>query len=215
MNKQTTWQMRIPDLVERSWNIEEIRSRLDLLRRNGFGPKNLDRTASQANRHEVLDRVQLRAEEYEYLTHSCSKGSALALMEEFGLGNWEMVRALSPFPGFGMTGGICGGVTGSLIALGLFFGSDDPEDYEGTGRTMAAAREFISRFKEELGTIMCPELQADVIFGRYMDPRASHENFLAFQKARGYEKCALPPGVGARLAAEIILAANYHTAPDQ
>ncbi len=52
---------------------------------------------------------------------------------------------------------------------------------------------------------MCPELQENVIFGRYMDPRAGHENFLSFQKARGYEKCALPPGVGARLAAEVIL----------
>ena len=71
---------------------------------------------------------------------------------------------------------------------------------------MTAAREFIVRFKEELGTIMCPELQEDVIFGRYMDPRASPENFAAFQKAQGYEKCALLPGVGARLAAEVMLA---------
>jgi hypothetical protein len=65
------------------------------------------------------------------LGRNCAKGSALALMEEFGLGNWTIIRAMSPFPGFGMTGGICGGVTGSLIALGLFFGSDDPEDYDG------------------------------------------------------------------------------------
>jgi C_GCAxxG_C_C family probable redox protein len=129
-------------------------------------------------------------------------------MEEFGLGDWAITRALSPFPGFGMTGGICGAVTGSLIALGLFFGSDDPEDYEGTGRTMTAAREFIARFTEELGTIMCPELQEDVVFGRYMDPRANPENFAAFQKARGYEKCALPAGVGARLAAAVMMAGD-------
>ena len=70
---------------------------------------------------------------------------------------------------------------------------------------MTAAREFISRFKKEMGTIMCPELQENVIFGQYLDPRASKENFIAFQKAKGYEKCALPPGVGARLAAEVIL----------
>jgi C_GCAxxG_C_C family probable redox protein len=159
----------------------------------------------QADRENVLDRLQRRAEEYEYLTHSCAKGSALALMEAFGLGHWDMIRGMSPFPGFGMTGGICGGVTGSLFALGLFFGSDDPEDYAGTGRTMTAAREFVGRFKDALGTIMCPELQEDVIFGRYMDPRASQENFEAFQKERGYEKCALPTGVGARLAADIIL----------
>jgi C_GCAxxG_C_C family probable redox protein len=206
MKKPNSWQKRLQDLAECTWDADIIRNRLNNLRQNGFGPKDLDREALQANRLEVLDRVQRRAEAYEYLTHSCSKGSALALMEEFGLGNWTLIRAMSPFPGFGMTGGICGGVTGSLIVLGLFFGSDDPEDYEGTGRTMTAAREFIARFKAELGTIMCPELQEDLIFGRYMDPRASKENFAAFKNAQGYEKCALPPGVGARLAAEVILA---------
>jgi len=208
MSSRTTWQKRIADLTERSWPVADIRARLQNLQQNGFGTEDSDWQAMQANREDVLDRVQLRAEEYEYMTHSCAKGSALALMQAFGLGNWTMIRAMSPFPGFGMTGGICGGVTGSLVALGLFIGSDDPEDYEGTGRTMTAAREFIARFKEELGTISCPELQEDVIFGRYMDPRASQENFAAFQKAQGYEKCALPPGVGARLAAEVMLASG-------
>jgi C_GCAxxG_C_C family probable redox protein len=208
MSSQKAWQKRVADLAERSWPIEDIRARLKNLQQNGFKPVHLNWAAMQANRDQVLDRVQRRAEEYEYLTHSCAKGSALALMEAFGLGNWAIIRAMSPIPGFGMTGGICGGVTGSLVALGLFFGSDDPEDYEGTGRTMTAAREFIARFKEELGTIMCPELQEDIIFGRYMDPRGSQENFAAFKKARGYEKCALPPGVGARLAAEVMLASD-------
>jgi C_GCAxxG_C_C family probable redox protein len=208
MSNPNIWQNRIPDLVDRKWDIESIRRRLENLRQKGFGSVEIDWKAMDANRLEVLDRVQLRAEEYEYLTHSCSKGSALALMEEFGLGNWTIVRAMSPFPGFGMTGGVCGGVTGSLVALGLLFGSDDPEDYEGTGRTMTAARDFIARFKKELGTIMCPELQEDIVFGQYMDPRASQENFEAFQKAQGYEKCALLPGIGARLAAAVILDSN-------
>jgi C_GCAxxG_C_C family probable redox protein len=208
MSNQKNWQKRVPELAERAWEVEAIRARLNNLRQNGFSPKYPDWAAVKANRDDVLDRVQLRAEEYEYLTHSCAKGTALALMEAFGLGSWIITRAMSPFPGFGMTGGICGAVTGSLVALGLFFGSDDPEDYEGTGRTMTAAREFIARFKEELGTIMCPELQEDVVFGRYMDPRASPENFAAFQKAQGYEKCALLPGAGARLAAEVMLAGD-------
>ena len=75
MSKPESWQNRISDLVDRAWNMETIRKRLEDLRRNGFGSKEIDWTAMQANRLEVLDRVQLRAEEYEYLTHSCSKGS--------------------------------------------------------------------------------------------------------------------------------------------
>ncbi|MFP3913028.1 MAG: C-GCAxxG-C-C family protein [Desulfobacteraceae bacterium] len=204
-NRNTPWQQKVSELADRTWDEAAIRDRLTYLRRNGFGGTDVDWTAMQNHRDEVLDRVQRRAEEYEYFTHSCAKGSALAVMEAFNLGNWAIIRAMSPFPGFGMTGGICGGVTGSLIALGLFFGSDDPEDYAGTGRTMTAAREFIDRFTQEMGTISCPELQEEVIFGAYMDPRGSKENFAAFQKAKGYEKCALPPGVGARLAADIIL----------
>jgi len=38
-----------------------------------------------------------------------------------------------------------------------------------------------------------------------MDPRAGEENFEAFKEAQGYERCALPPGIGARIAAEIII----------
>jgi len=91
MSKLQLWQKRIPDLTQRCWDVEAVRIRLNKLRRNGFGPKRLHLAKLQTNRPEVLDRVQLRAEEYEYLTHSCAKGSALALMEEFGLGNWEII----------------------------------------------------------------------------------------------------------------------------
>ena len=205
MKRPDAWKKRLTELRNRAWEVEKIRARLETLRREGFDRKRPDLESMRKQMTECLDRIQRRAEEYEYLTHSCAKGSALALMEAFGLGNWDMIRALSPFPGFGMTGGICGGVTGGLMVIGLFFGSDDPEDYSGNGRTMTAARRFITRFKEELGTISCPDLHEKIIFGRYMDPRASEENFRAFQEAQGYEKCALPAGVGARIAAEVIL----------
>lgn len=104
-----------------------------------------------------------------------------------------------------MTGWICGGVTGGLIALGLYSGSSDATDYEATGQTMTAARKFIPRFKELMGSILCSKIHEEVIFDRYMDPRASDVHFEAFKEAQGYEKCALPPGIGARIAAEIII----------
>ena len=126
-------------------------------------------------------------------------------MEEFGLGNMEMIKALSPFPGFGSTGRICGAVSGGLFALGLYFGSDDMLNYDGTGATMTAARKFLPRFEEALGSLQCAEIQEDVVFGRFMDPRASEENMRAFVAAKCYQKCALPTGIGARLAAEIII----------
>ena len=126
-------------------------------------------------------------------------------MEEFGLGNMDMIKALSPFPGFGVTGRICGAVSGGLIVLGLYFGSDDMTDYSKTGAAMDATRRFLPRFEEALGSLQCAEIQEDVVFGRYMDPRASKENMQAFIAAEGYAKCALPAAIGARLSAEIII----------
>ena len=132
-------------------------------------------------------------------------------MEEFGLGSIEMLKGLSPFPGFGVTGSVCGAVSGGLFLLGLYFGSDDILDYEATGAAITAARVFLPRVEAQLGSILCPKIQEDHIFGRYLDARASPENMAAFQRERGYAKCALPAGLGARLAAEIIIASVQAT----
>jgi C_GCAxxG_C_C family probable redox protein len=198
--------IRVEKLRKRNWDRVGIEARLKAFSERGIPEKRLDEAAILASREEILDRVQLRGEEYEYVSHNCAKGSALAVMEEFGLGkDMEIIKALSPFPGFGMTGWICGGVTGGLIALGLYFGSNDATDYGATGRAMSAAREFIPRFEQAFDTILCPKIHEEVIFDRYMDPRASEASFEAFKEAQGYERCALPPGIGARIAAEIII----------
>ncbi|UCG67357.1 MAG: C-GCAxxG-C-C family protein [Deltaproteobacteria bacterium] len=196
---------RVQELAERVWDVPAIEARFKKLAAEGIPRKTLDRNEILANKQEILDRVQRRAEEYNFLGRNCPKGTALSVMEELGLGNMEIIKALSPFPGFGGTGWMCGGVTGGLIALGLYFGSDDMLDHEHNGATIMAARKFMPRFEEELGSVLCPKIQEDVIFGRYMDPAASEENMEAFAKAKGFEKCGLVPGIGARLATEIII----------
>jgi hypothetical protein len=100
----------------------------------GFPKKTLNREKILGRKEVILDCVQQRAEEYNLITKNCAQGTALALLEEFGLGNMEIIKALTNFPGIGGTGEICGGVTGSLIAFGLFFGSDDPLDFKKTAR---------------------------------------------------------------------------------
>jgi C_GCAxxG_C_C family probable redox protein len=196
---------KVQELAERDWDLPAIEARYKKMAAEGIPKKTLDRDEILANKQQILDRVQRRAEEYNFLARNCARGTALAVMEEFGLGNLEVVKALSPFPGFGGTGWMCGGVTGSLIALGLYFGSDDLQDEEAVGATIMAAREFMPRFEAEVGSVLCPDLQEKVIFDRYMDPAASPENMEAFAKAKGFEKCGLLPGIGARLAAEIII----------
>jgi C_GCAxxG_C_C family probable redox protein len=196
---------KVDELAERDWNVPALEARVKKLAAGGIPKKTLNRDEMLANKEQILDRVQQRAEEYNFFARNCAKSTALAVMEEFGLGNMEIIKALSPFPGFGGTGWMCGGVTGSLIALGLYFGSDDMQDYDAVGATIMAARKFMPRFEEEVGAVVCPKIHEDVVFGRYMDPAASEENMEAFAKAKGFEKCGLLPGIGARLAAEIII----------
>lgn len=196
---------KVQELAERDWNMPAIEARYKKMAEQGIPEKTLNREEILANKQQILDRVQRRAEEYNFLAGNCARGTALAVMEEFGLGNLEVVKALSPFPGFGGTGWMCGGVTGGLIALGLYFGSNDVQDQDAAGATIMAARKFMPRFEAQVGSVLCPEIQEDVVFGRYMDPAASPENMEAFAEAQGFEKCGLLPGIGARLAAEIII----------
>ena len=196
---------KVQELAERAWDMVAIEARYKKLATEGMPKKTLDWDEILANKQQILDRVQQRGEEYNFLARNCARSTALAVMEEFGLGNLEVIKALSPFPGFGGTGWMCGGVTGGLIALGLYFGSDDVQDYDAVGATIMAARKFMPRFEEKVGAVVCPKLHEDVVFGRYMDPAASPENMEAFAQAKGFEKCGLLPGIGARLAAEIII----------
>jgi C_GCAxxG_C_C family probable redox protein len=196
---------KVKELAERDWDFANIAARHQELLVYGIPLKVFNREEIFANKQEILDRIQQRAEEYNFYARNCARSTALAVMEGFGLGSMQLVKALSPFPGFGGTGWMCGGVSGGLIALGLFFGNEDLADYAAVGRTFDAARHFMHRFEEQVGAVVCPKIHEDVVFGRYMDPAASPENMEVFDKAKGFEKCGLLPGIGARLAAEIIV----------
>jgi len=78
-------------------------------------------------------------------------------------------------------------------------------DFETTGPTMINAQKFMAFFEDKVGYLYCSDIQEKVIFGRNMDPGASEENMMAFAEAKGFEKCGLAPGYGARLAAEFII----------
>jgi C_GCAxxG_C_C family probable redox protein len=196
---------RVRELAERDWDMPTIEDRVNAFLKGGIPQKALDQQDLLVNKQQILDRVQMRAEEYNWFARNCARSTALAVMEEFGLGNMEVIKALSPFPGFGGTGWMCGGVTGGLVALGLYFGSEDLQDGEAVGRTIQAGREFMALFEQEAGAVTCPRLHEEVVFGRYMDPAASPEKMEAFAQEKGFEKCSLFPGIGARIAAEIII----------
>ena len=196
---------RVRELAKGPADRAAVEVKLRKLSQDGIPKKVLTPDEIIAHKEEILERVQRRAEEYEQVSQSCAKSSALAVMEEFGLGNIKTVTALSAFPGIALTGETCGAVSGGLVALSSYFGRDDLLDFAANARLYGKSRKFISLLEKEIGTTKCHDIHKGVVFGRYYDVSDTKEGYPAFVKDKGFEKCALPPGIGARLAAQIII----------
>ena len=196
---------KVQELAERAWDIPALEARIKKLSAQGIPKKKLNPKELLANKQQVIDRVRQRAEEYNFILKNCAQGTALALMEEFGLGSMEIVKALTPFPGIGGTGEMCGGITGSLMAFGLYFGSDNRLDYEATNKTIMVAQKFMAFFEDELDHMYCADIIETVILGHKLNPGESEVAMMAFTNEKGFEKCGLPPGTGASLAAGFII----------
>ncbi len=196
---------KVDELAERKWDVAAIEARVRKLLAEGIPKKKLDPKEMLANREQILSRVERRAEEYNFIFKNCAQGTALALMEEFGLGNMEIIKALTPFPGVGGTGEICGGITGSLISFGLYFGNSNPMDFKAATNTILIAQKFMANFEGQIGHMYCADIIETVILGHRLNPGESEQAMVLFTKEKGFEKCGLPPGIGVKLAAGFII----------
>jgi C_GCAxxG_C_C family probable redox protein len=193
------------ELGERVWDVAGLEARIRKFSAEGIPRKQLDPKDMLGRKQEILDRVQRRAEEYNFILKNCAQGTALALMEEFGLGNMDVIKALTPFPGIASSGEVCGGITGSLIAFGLYFGGEDRLDPEAMHKTIMMGQKFMAFFEDEIGHIYCADIIETVILGHKLNPGESDQTMATFTAEKGFEKCGLPPGIGVRLAAEFII----------
>lgn len=194
---------RAAELADQKWDLQAIEDRFRYLVEHDIPERRPEPEKIISGKEDFLEQVQQNAEQYCYLTRSCAKGSALALLEAFGLGNMEIIRSMAPFPGLSMSGGICGPVAGGLVALGLYFSGKDPADYENINHYIAG-RQYIQKFEAVFGSLSCPDIQKQLL-GRSYDPFAGPEELEAFNSSGAREKCPVAPGIGARLAAEIIV----------
>lgn len=162
--------------------------------------------AEGAGVEEILERLERQAGDYLEAYGSCAQGTLRALQEEFGLGNSEVLKAATAMPGVALRGETCGAVIGPVMALGLAFGREEPEDYEAFLRTLRAAHSFCRQFEEEFGSCMCAGVQ-EKLFGRYFDltDPAQMEEFAAAGAAK---QCRIPAGKAVRIAGKILLDAR-------
>jgi len=88
---------------------------------------------------------------------NCAQSSLLALSEHWGY-NVD-ARIGSCFGGgIGRTGGHCGILTGSLMALGLLIGTADGADLERKESAARLARKFMGEFRDAAGTVNCRDI---------------------------------------------------------
>ena len=196
---------KVRELESRKWDDKALEARMICFMEDGIPKKKLDPQILKAHKEEILDRVQQRAEEYNYFLKNCAQGTALALFEEFGIGSMEIIKALTPFPGVGGTGEICGGITGSLMAFGLFFGTDNRLNPKHTDTVIKLAQKFMAEFVGKIGHLYCADIIENVIMGYRINPGESEQAMVRFGHDKGFEKCGLPPGIGVRLAAEFMI----------
>lgn len=87
---------------------------------------------------------------------NCSQSVFSAFAPELGISDEIALKLTSPFGGgVAHQGNVCGAVTGALLVLGLQRGSFTVDKKD---ETYQVAEEFIRRYKELHGTILCREL---------------------------------------------------------
>ena len=205
MTDFATLRKKADELAARDWDVSAIEARIRKLTSGGIPRKKLVPEEMLAGKQEILERVQLRAEEYNFVLKNCAQGTALSLMEEFGLGSMDIIQALAPFPGIGGTGEVCGGIIGSLIVFGLYFSSDDPLNYNAMSNSIMLAQKFMFSFENEVGHMYCSNIIETVIIGQRLNPGENEEAMVSFTNKKGFERCGLATGIGVRLAAEFII----------
>jgi len=77
--------------------------------------------------------------------------------QELGIESEVIPRIATPFGGgIGGRGEVCGAVVGSVMAIGLKYGREEPS--QPNQQAYALAQEFCCRFEEETGHLYCRDL---------------------------------------------------------
>lgn len=100
-----------------------------------------------------------RAGEYHRQGFNCCESILLGLFDYLGVKNDLVPQIATGFGGgIGHTGGICGALTGSVMALGKKYGRTDPKDKETRDRFYKLTETFLNEAQEILGSINCLDL---------------------------------------------------------
>ncbi len=153
---------------------------------------------------ELLDKIEETAYSYEKEYHGCSRCTLLPLQQHLKLGNGSALKASVPLAGgIAMTGETCGALLGALLAVGLATADEEMGNRESFQASLVAGFRFLKRFKKEMGSTTCRDIQVARL-GRYYN-MADPQEYEEFAKAGAYVECSKVVARASRLAAEFIL----------
>lgn len=89
---------------------------------------------------------------------NCSQSVLTAFAADFGLDEQLALKLGTSLGGGARNGDICGAVSGALLVLGLKYGHYEADNSEQKSRAYQIAVDYINRFKEANGSIVCREL---------------------------------------------------------
>ncbi len=165
------------------------------------------------NREEILDKAYKLGFEGEHNVRGCAQCALAAVQDALGIQNDPIYKAASGLAGGAgeCIDGNCGGVSGGIMAMSMFFGRTREEEATTKGREdkyvsfrMAAA--LHDKYMEKYGTVICGGIHKK-IYGRAFNLRDDEEKQM-FRDAGAHERedgCCAAVGDGARWATELIL----------
>jgi C_GCAxxG_C_C family probable redox protein len=104
--------------------------------------------------------IQARAKEHYFVQRfNWAEATSLSFKEYLGIDSSLLPRAAAGFGGgFGLKGSLCGIFMGSVMAIGIKFGRNDPKDTKALATTNEKVKKFSERFETEFGSRNCLEL---------------------------------------------------------
>ncbi|MBC7130584.1 C_GCAxxG_C_C family protein [Candidatus Bathyarchaeota archaeon] len=91
--------------------------------------------------------------------YNCAEAVLSTLADFLGIKCKQIPRIATGLGGgIGHSGSVCGALTGAVMALGLKYGRDRPEQFEAYQTCMNKSLEFYKSFEKIFGSIYCRDL---------------------------------------------------------
>jgi C_GCAxxG_C_C family probable redox protein len=154
----------------------------------------------------IVKKAAKLAYDYELKYFGCSQTTLAGLIEAFGIGGPDLLRASTCLAGgIARRGHVCGALTGGLMMIGYLTGRDDLQMFDQYQRGMDFANRLYARFAQELGTVSCSGIQK-IKFGKSFDLQDPEQREALHKRMAEVEDgCQSVTSAGARLAAQTII----------